>query len=947
MTKPRPLPDPTPAPARPPAMVALAIGARLLEEDGRLVELSAADALRRLAERPHLLCHAEHLIARLALSAPGARALSEQARRPAHFDVAELFAFARPASLAPPLPARIAAAVGLAAGDGDPAALGSIAEALLARLASSECPHPLQAHELANFLRGNRWPWAERVLAALESGRRFDAAQGFARSGLEIWERLPEWEEPGPQPPPGQRPVTAEAARARLRAALGAAAEPRPEQHHYAATVAAAFAPRPSRHENTILLAEAGTGLGKTLGYLAPAAVWAEQNAGPVWVSTYTRNLQRQLLAETRRLWPDAAEHRRRVVVRKGRENHLCLLNAQERLAAFSAGGGKGAVLAALIARWALASADGDMVGGDFPAWLMGLLLPERAAAPLSPMALGLTDRRGECTHNACPHFRKCFIEKARARARRAEIVIANHAVVMTSAAMEVMLGDTGPGQAQDAEFARLVFDEGHHLFDAADAAFSGHLTALEMRELRRWIRGPEDGRRRGRSLRERLSDLIEATEDGAALLAAVEEAARHLPGAGWPRRLRHGEPHGPAEAFLLGVREQVLARARGRKGVGELEADCHPLAEGNGPAAEMLGARLHELETAMTRLAATLHRRLAAEAETLSDQDRNRIEALARSLRRRGALLIGGWRGMLERLLAAQEDDADDPRFAEWFSIDYRNGAEIDVGMHAHWVDPTAPLAATVLKPADSVIITSATLRDRPPDAPDDWRSAETRTGAAHLPWPVKRLSLDSPFDYARNAKVLVITNVARDDAEQVAAAFRALFLAAGGGALGLFTAIARLRAVHERLLPVLAEAGLPLYAQHVDPMDVGTLIDIFRAQTDACLLGTDAVRDGIDVPGRALRLMVMDRVPWPRPTILERARKAAFGGAVWTDMMVRLKLRQAFGRLIRKADDRGVFVMLDPRLGQRFHTAFPDGVEVTRIGLADAVRLVREFLK
>ena len=71
------------------------------------------------------------------------------------------------------------------------------------------------------------------------------------------------------------------------------------------------------------------------------------------------------------------------------------------------------------------------------------------------------------------------------------------------------------------------------------------------------------------------------------------------------------------------------------------------------------------------------------------------------------------------------------------------------------------------------------------------------------------------------------------------------------------------------------LEEAGLPLYAQHVDGLDTGTLVDIFRAEEDACLLGTDAVRDGVDVPGRCLRLIVFDRVPWPRPDILHRARQ------------------------------------------------------------------------
>jgi ATP-dependent DNA helicase DinG len=114
---------------------------------------------------------------------------------------------------------------------------------------------------------------------------------------------------------------------------------------------------------------------------------------------------------------------------------------------------------------------------------------------------------------------------------------------------------------------------------------------------------------------------------------------------------------------------------------------------------------------------------------------------------------------------------------------------------------------------------------------------------------------------------------------------------------------------------------------------------------------LGTDAVRDGVDVPGRSLRLIVFDRVPWPRPDILHRARKEAWkkagaGANAYDDMLARLRLKQAYGRLIRRADDRGVFVMLDSRLPTRLLGAFPPGVSIERVGLAEAVTAVKAFL-
>ena len=144
----------------------------------------------------------------------------------------------------------------------------------------------------------------------------------------------------------------------------------------------------------------------------------------------------------------------------------------------------------------------------------------------------------------------------------------------------------------------------------------------------------------------------------------------------------------------------------------------------------------------------------------------------------------------------------------------------------------------------------------------------------------PVRHFSAASPFDYAANSEVLIVTDVKRGDVAQLAGAYARLIEAAEGGTLGLFTAIQRLKAVHARIADRLARAGLPLYAQHVDPIDTGTLVDIFRDDPRASLLGTDALRDGVDVPGHSLRLVVMEGVPWPRPTVLHAARRAAGGG-------------------------------------------------------------------
>ena len=136
------------------------------------------------------------------------------------------------------------------------------------------------------------------------------------------------------------------------------------------------------------MLAEAGTGgIGKTLGYVAPASLWAERNGGTVWLSTFTRNLQRQLDQELDRLYPDPDTKKRRVVIRKGRENYLCLLSYEEAVNRLTIQP-HDAVALGLIARWAGATRGGDMIGGDLPGWLAEIVGREKT--------LGLTDRRGE-----------------------------------------------------------------------------------------------------------------------------------------------------------------------------------------------------------------------------------------------------------------------------------------------------------------------------------------------------------------------------------------------------------------------------------------------------------------------------------------------------------------------------------------------------------------------
>ncbi|WP_371129793.1 ATP-dependent DNA helicase [Phenylobacterium sp.] len=896
--------------------------------------IRAPEARDLFEHGPVLVAHASMTAKRLGLHAPG--------RSPGLFDALELFAFTRPARFCAPSAAGLALALGLPEPKGAAAQAGALLETcrlLLAELAVSPEPSREEALAVAETLARAGWAWGPAVVAALRSA---PVGNQFRTSGLDVWSRIAEWEDSAPPGEATSKPFTPEQSSARLAELLQRAGldEARPAQSEFAAEAAFAFQPREREGEPRMMLAEAGTGIGKTLGYLAPASLWAEANGPAVWVSTYTRALQRQIERESHAIYPDPKIRAKKAVVRKGRENYLCLLNFQD-VANTAQMGGADLIGMGLAARWARATRDGDMTGGDFPAWLPTLFAVPPAA---QASAANLVDRRGECIHAGCSHYRTCFVEKAIRGSRKADLVIANHALVLTQAAFDGARAARGSkADGETTQLKRIVFDEGHHLFDAADAAFSAALSGAESAEMRRWIRGPEGRGRRGRGLEARLMDMLGDREDARRALTDALNAAAALPGEGWSGRIAppNGEvnPIGPIESFLVAMIEQLRARSAASE-IG-MECAARPALDLVRVTARDAAVALAKLEAPLLALARHLEDLLDEEAAQIVTSDRGRIEGALRGLDRRCRMTLPAWRSMLQ---AIDENSDDDPDFVDWFDATFLYGRVVDAACRRHWVDPTEPLTNAVIAPAHGVLVTSATLSDSALD--DPFALAEMRTGAARLPDRPKTLKLASPFDYAANSRAYVVTDVGRDDPRQVAAAMRELFLAAGGGGVGLFTAIRRLRAVHERIAAPLADKGLALYAQHVDPLEVGALVDIFRAEQDSCLLGTDAVRDGVDVPGRSLRLLVFDRVPWPRPDILHKARRVRFGGKTYDDSVARNRISQAFGRLIRRADDKGVFVMLDASSPSRLFTGLPDGVRVDRLGLVETIEAITEFL-
>ena len=303
--------------------------------------------------------------------------------------------------------------------------------------------------------------------------------------------------------------------------------------------------------------------------------------------------------------------------------------------------------------------------------------------------------------------------------------------------------------------------------------------------------------------------------------IEAALEAARALPGQGWENRLSSSQPLGSGETFFMHLRAALYLRVGDPDSLYDLQCELYPAPDNVVAAARDFGSALATLAVPLTRLINWLVKHLDDNADQLDSSQRARIEGAIRGLELRAGGPLGAWQTML-----ADVDGGARDGFVDWMQIDRMDGQDRDVGLARHWLDPTIPFAHSVLDTAHGVTITSATLQDyaaprqtadlannaesgtdatttsmsgKPPH--DGWQSAIALTGAAHMDHAAMRVSFSSPFDYANQTRILVVNDLDRERPEATASAMAALMIAAGGGGLGLFTAIRRLRAVYPAL--------------------------------------------------------------------------------------------------------------------------------------------------
>lgn len=584
------------------------------------------------------------------------------------------------------------------------------------------------------------------------------------------------------------------------------------------------------------LLVQAGTGTGKSLGYLVPVMLHAATAEERAVVSTATLALQRQVMTKDAPMAADAVEAvtgvRPSVALLKGWQNYLC----RHRLAGgypdddadtlFSAGAAttpgrvgeadRGSVGEQIVRlrEWAAESATGDrddLIPG----------VSDRAWAHVSVS-------RAECLGPSCPLHEECFPELARAAASQADVVVTNHAMLGIAAAGNV-------GVLPD--YRVLVVDEAHELAGRVRSQGTVSLSAAAVMRV-------AAAARRGASV-----VVTELEEAGQRLQLALAD----LPDG----RLADGLPPAGREALVVldGAARRVLADVRGASRASR---------DGGTDAGGAALAR-----TAVADLIDTIER-------MTSDSVRERRDV--------------AW---VERPHAG----AEPPRLTL---------APIDVA---------AAIADSLLNDR-AVVLTSATLA-----LGGGFEPMARALGLTVASDRWDGVDVGTPFDYARQGILYAPTHLPRPGrgiCEAVLDELLALTEASGGGMLGLFSSR---RAAAEAAEVLRGATDLTVYAQGDDQLS--TLVEAFAADEDACLVGTLSLWQGVDVPGRTCRLVIIDRIPFPRPDDpVAQARSEAVAAAGGNGFMsvsathAALLLAQGAGRLIRRPDDRGVVAVLDPRL-------------------------------
>lgn len=758
------------------------------------------------------------------------------------------------------------------------------AAVFVALLRRAESLPESQRFQLARFISMH-----EPLLAEIIAGEEWDRQS----MGSHIPVLKPAEERPRLEPREPWGPVTSREVAKAFAAAPGAFErfEERPEQLEMAETVRSAF------ERGGHWLIEAGTGVGKSLAYLLPAALHAIKNGERVVISTNTIALQEQLLAKDipalREVLVQAGVIREqgefRAALLKGRANYLCMRR--------------------WVSNYASGLGDPDFarLSSAMLVWLGETTTGDRSELNLDPVEWATWQRfsaqDADCLQRQDRHVREgnCFLQRARQAAESAHILVVNHAL---------LLADLVAGGSAIPDFDHLVIDEAHNLEDVATNQFGASVSLRKLTEALEGIyRRPSREHREGGVVT--LLRGLPAEAFGP-LGKSMEEAVA--------RCFERGRPFFDSLAALLppaGEDERLLVTGglRHSDGWGLVESTWHDLE-----------VSLRHLRAAVSGTRDTVAQAPIEAADVLAAE----VDSAVRRL--------NDLHELTTQLMNANSDELVLWLGRERDGTGTLNMAPLEVG---------PKLWDELLSKRRVVIATSATL-----SANRDMTFAAKRLGFEDP----ETLQLGSPFDY-ENATLLSAVEGIPDPSERgyldgLAKAIVELTVASEGRALALFTSNAALRRVADLVRPELEAAGIIALAQGVDGSP-RKLTDHLRTNPHTLVLGTSSFWEGIDIRGDALSLLMIARLPFGVPSDpVFKARSEQYTDPFneYALPAAILKFRQGFGRLIRDRTDRGVVALLDRRAWEkRYGRQFTDSLPAcTRLkASADVVAFhTREWL-
>ncbi len=645
-----------------------------------------------------------------------------------------------------------------------------------------------------------------------------------------------------------------------------------------------------------VLMVEAGTGVGKSLAYLAPAILWARANAEPVVISTNTKNLQEQLIDKDLPLLRRSMDVEFESALLKGRGNYVCVRRFTTAIR-----DAQGSLMpddrqaAAYLVSWLAESesCDLDMIPSEALSLFRGLRrLIDRTRS-----------ERAACLGPGCRHAKQCPMRVARAIARNADIVVSNHALTLADAQSDVL-----------PKSSRIIFDEAHNLEAIATDQLGHEVSNFTLSDMRRTLGG--DARRRG--LLDGLSRYLsgpaprraeEVREPRLRLLATVDA----LDSA--------GEELGAA---VIGLCVALDPEARAGRARLRLDGNVYaaPQWQAVGEAVEHLRDILAVAEDALGELSEVL----AEGAERGSPEADLAMEAS-------GARVAAA---ELAQALATITGDEPGAGYVSWAETTRRSWGEL-WRLCAAPIDVGPALRRAVYDRRSAVVMTSATLTV---DGAFDYM--RRRLGLDDDELDVREQIVPSPFSYPDQLLLCVPHDIpTRGEEGRSEALIDALLdiaRVAGGGLLVLFTARNEMERVFDATRDRLADMGLSPLCQHLSGPR-SWLLEQLRERDSAVLYGLKSFWEGVDVPGQALRCVVIVKLPFAVPTDpIVRARceladsRGMDGGSDYYIPEAILGFKQGLGRLLRSTADQGVVFVLDNRLltrgyGRRFLASIPQG--------------------